>query len=237
MQLPLESMFIPYQDDATVLEAFVAYPDERKRPLVLLCHAWSGRDEFICAKAREMAELGYVGFALDMYGKGILGKSKTENASLKKPFVDNREMLQKRVLRAFEVARHLPYVDPQRIAVLGFGFGGICALDLVRSGADVKGAISVYGHLNPPPASLIKPSHAKLLILHGYQDPIVSQEEIKNFQEEVKDMDWQMNYYGNAMHAFATPSANDPEFGILYNPVAASRAEKAVHLFLKELFS
>ena len=128
---------ISYQDGNSDLEAFVAYPSIERRPLVILCHAWKGKDDFICDKAREVAQWGYVGFALDMYGKGILGKSKDENAALKRPFIENRNMLQKRVLKAFEVACSLPYVDVSRIAVLGYGFGGICALDLARTGADL----------------------------------------------------------------------------------------------------
>ena len=102
---------ISYQDDKTQLEAYVAYRSKEKFPLVILCHAWKGRDNFICEKAKEIARLGYVGFALDMYGKGVVGRSKEENAALKKPFIENREMLQKRVLKAFKIACQLPYVD------------------------------------------------------------------------------------------------------------------------------
>lgn len=120
----MHSTLIPYQDRQVVLEGFVAYPKEEKRPLVILCHAWQGRDEFICEKARLVAKQGYVGFALDMYGRGILGKSKEEKAALKKPFIQDRRFLHRRALKALETASHLPYVDAQRIAVVGFGFGG-----------------------------------------------------------------------------------------------------------------
>ena len=89
--------------------------------------------------------------ALDMYGKGVLGDSKEENAALKKPFIENRNLLQRRVLKAFEVATNLPYADAKKTAVVGYGFGGVCALDLARSGADLKGAVSIYGHFDPSP--------------------------------------------------------------------------------------
>lgn len=229
---------ISYQDDNSELEGFVAYPSLERRPLVILCHAWRGRDEFICSKAREVAQWGYVGFALDMYGKGILGKSKDENATLKRPFVENREMLQKRVMNAFEVACRLPYVNTSQIAVLGYGFGGICALDLARSGVNLKGAISVYGHFDPPPQSLIKQINAKILILHGYNDKIVPQEELDRFQREMNaaKVDWQTHIYGDTMHAFATPGVNDPASGLCYNSVAASRSWIAIKNFLKEIF-
>lgn len=230
---------IPYQDGDIDLEGFMAYPDEEKRPLVILCHAWKGRDDFICEKARMISEQGYVGFALDMYGRGVLGKSKEENAVLKKPFIQDRYLLQKRVLKGFEAASRLPYIDPKKIAVIGFGFGGICALDLARTGIDLKGIVSIYGHFDPPPSHLIKPISGKVLILHGYNDPVTPQIELIRFEKEMNaaKVDWQVHLYGNTMHAFATPEANNPDAGILYNPIAAARAWAATQDFLNEVFS
>jgi dienelactone hydrolase len=235
----MKETFVPYNDNGTHLEGFSAYPSEKKTPLVILCHAWKGRDEFICEKARSIADLGYVGFALDMYGKGILGTSKTENAALKKPFLDDRGLLQKRVLKAFEVSSQLPYVDSNRVAVVGFGFGGICALDLARAGVNLLGAISVYGHFEHPPLALTKPIKAKVLILHGYNDPVTPQQELHAFEKEMNDskVDWQTHLYGGTMHAFATPAAHDPTSGILYNPVAAKRSWQAIQTFLHEVFN
>mgnify|MGYP001306967787 CR=1 FL=1 len=229
---------IPYQDKGIELEGFVAYPSEEKRPVVILCHAWKGKDDFICEKAKAIAEWGYVGFALDMYGKGVLGKSKEENAALKKPFMENRQLLLNRVIRGFEMACSLPYVDSKCVAILGFGFGGVCALDLARSGADLKGAISIYGHFDPPPNFLMQSIKAKVLILHGYNDSISPQNELRSFELEMNKskIDWHAHVYGDAMHAFATPGANDPASGILYNPIAASRAWTAIHNFLDEIF-
>lgn len=235
----MQGLFIPYQDEQTHLEGFVAHQPGTKRPLVILCHAWKGKDDFICEKAREIANWGYVGFALDMYGKNVIGKTKEENAALKRPFIENRQLLQKRVIKAFNVAIALPYVDSDRVAILGLGFGGICALDLARSGVDLKGAISVYGHFDPPPVELIKPIRAKILVLHGYRDPVTSQEELRCFEKEMHSgkIDWQAHIYGNAMHAFATPGANDPDAGILYNPVAAKRAWITIQDFLAEVLA
>lgn len=230
---------ISYFDHQINLEAFVARPCAKKAPLVILCHAWRGRDEFICQKAEDIAQLGYVGFALDMYGKNILGNSIEENAALKRPFILNREVLQKRVLKAFHTAKNLPYVDSNFIAVLGFGFGGICALDLARSGVSLNGTISIYGHFDPPPPYLIKPIQGKVLIHHGYLDPIVPLDELHRFQKALtkEKIDWQTHLYGEAMHAFATPSANDPSAGILYHAPSAERAWFSTQLFLKEIFS
>lgn len=242
----MHTTVISYHDNGVELEGFVAFPEEKKHlleekkyPLVILCHAWRGRDEFICEKARLVAKFGYVGFALDMYGKGILGTSKEENIALKRPFIQDRYLLHKRIIKALEVGSHLPYVDSQKIAAVGFGFGGICALDLARSGADLKGTVIVYGHFDPPPTELIKPIQSKILVLHGYCDPVTSQEELRRFEEEMNKImtDWQIHIYGNAMHAFATPGANDPAAGILYNPVAADRAWIALKNFLAEVFA
>jgi dienelactone hydrolase len=234
----MHSTLIPYHDQETTLEGFVAYPgEEKKRPLVILCHTWGGRDEFICEKARLLAKLGYVGFALDMYGKGILGKSKAENAALKKPFIHDRRMLQRRVIKGMEAAAELPYTDSRRIAVMGFGFGGICALDLARSGADLRGAVSIYGHFDPPPSELVKAIRAKILVLHGYLDPIVPLDELARFEKEMSraKVDWQVHLFGNAMHAFATPGVSDTEAGLLYDPLAAKRAWSMAQSFLAEV--
>ncbi|MBI2743518.1 MAG: dienelactone hydrolase family protein [Chlamydiales bacterium] len=234
----MHSALVAYEDGGAALEGFAAYSSEEKRPLVLLCHGWRGRDEFICEKARALAEAGYASFALDMYGKGILGRSKEENASLKRPFLEDRALLQRRVLKALDVASRLPYVDSKRIAAVGFGFGGLCALDLARSGADIRGVVSFYGHFDPPPSQLIRPIRAKILILHGYNDPQVRLSELQLFEREMDDskIDWQVHLYGNTLHAFASPNVNVPESGLQYNPESAARAWSATINFLSEIF-
>jgi dienelactone hydrolase len=234
----IKTSAIPYRDQQVELEGFAAFPSSKEKlPLVILCHAWKGRDDFICEKATEIAKWGYAGFALDMYGKGIIGRSKEENAALKKPFIDDRQLLLRRVVKGFETAASLSSVDPQRVAVIGLGFGGICALDLARSGANLKGAVSIYGHFFPPPIHKKAPIKAKILALQGSDDPFVSQEELKAFEEEMNDagVDWQLHIFGKTMHAFATPSANDPASGILYNPLSAKRTWQMVRAFLEEV--
>ena len=232
-----ESRCVPYFDGAAELEGYAAYPTGARRPLVILCHAWRGRDDFICEKVNRIAELDYVGFALDVYGKGILGKSKEENARLKRPFVENRSLLQKRLLKGIEVARSLPIADASRIAVIGFGFGGMCALDIARSGISLKGVVSIYGHFDPPREGIIHPITSKVLILHGYRDPISPMLELSAFQKEMDGdrVDWQAHLYGQACHAFATPSAQDEASGILFDAVSAKRAWQSVEMFLKEI--
>ena len=109
---------IPYADEGLLFEGFAVYPTKKKQHVIILCHAWKGRDEFICEKTRLIASLGYIGFAIDMYGKGVLGTSKEECAALKKSFLKDRKLLQKRILKGFKVAKNLPYVDSNQIAVV-----------------------------------------------------------------------------------------------------------------------
>lgn len=227
----------PYSDDTTLLEAFIAHHGNEKRPLVILSHAWSGRDRFIEEKAQQVAEWGYVGFALDMYGKGILGKSKEANAALKKPFLEDRRLLQRRLLKAWDVATKLPYVDQTKVAVVGFGFGGLCALDLARCGVDLKGAVSVYGHFDHPPKEISKPIRGKVLILHGFNDPIVKVDELKSLDQELQGVDWRAELYGHTLHAFMNPAVNNPRAGLQYHPGSAEQAWNSIGNFLNELFS
>jgi dienelactone hydrolase len=229
---------IPYADGSTFLEGFAAYTIPEKRPAVILCHAWSGRDLYVCEKAEMMARWGYFGFALDMYGKGVLGKSKEENAGLKKPFLEDRALLQRRLLRAFETVGSLPHVDPNKIAAVGFGFGGLCALDFARSGAALRGVVSIYGHFDRLPPHLMKPIQAKILVLHGYDDPIVKQDELRSFAEEMTEakVDWQAHVYSNTQHAFMNPAIDDPKAGLSFHPVSSQRAWHAIQGFLEEIF-
>lgn len=231
---------IAYEDQGALLEGFLTYDShwKEKRPAVILCHAWRGRDDFVCEKAEEMTRWGYAGFALDMYGKGILGNSKEENSALMNPFIEDRKLLQRRLWAALDTVKRMSMVDPSRIAAIGFCFGGLCALDFARSGADLRGAISVHGLLSGPGKSRVKSIKAKILALHGHDDPMVPPEQVAEFEQEMTaaKADWQIHIYGGTMHAFTHPAANDPDFGTVYNPVAAKRAWQSIQNFLQEIF-
>jgi dienelactone hydrolase len=135
------------------------------------------------------------------------------------------------------VARSLPCSDASRIAVIGFGFGGMCALDIARSGVALNGVVSIYGHFDAPKDYTIQPIKAKVLILQGYHDPIVPMHELIAFQNKMdqEKVDWQAHVYGKACHAFATPLARDEASGILYDAASAKRALKAAENFLEEV--
>lgn len=238
----MQTQLVTYEDQGTVLEGFMAFdPDiSGPRPAVILCHAWRGRDDFVCEKAVEIASQGYATFALDIYGKGKLGTNKDENTALMMPFINNRLLLRSRLLAAFKTFKEQPIVDSDKIATIGFCFGGLCALDFARSGADLRGAISVHGMLNKPSNQVKCESiKAKILALHGNDDPLVPPEIVSIFEQEMTDAkaDWQIHIYGGTMHAFTNPMAKDPDFGTVYNPLSAKRAWLSVRNFLAECFA
>lgn len=230
-----------YRDGDATLEAFIARDPSRSgpRPVVLVAHAWGGRDDFACAKAQSLAELGYVGFALDMYGQGVRGGSREENAELMAPFMTSRPVLQRRMQAALQAARGLDGVDPDRVAAIGFCFGGLCVLDLARIGADLRGVVSFHGLLQPPGNTVGNSIRSKVLVLHGYDDPMAPPESVTALAEEMSSggADWQIHAYGNTLHAFTNPQAHDREFGTVYDAVADHRSWRAAREFLHEVLA
>ena len=236
----LNTQKINYQDGSVTLEGYYANNQNKtnKKPAILVFHDWTGKNAFACQKADKLAELGYVGFAVDMFGNGKTGKTKEEKASLIQPFLHDRLVLQKRILAAFETVKQLEGVDSSKIGAIGFCFGGLCALDLARSGADVKAVVSFHGLLFAPDNLPKKPIKANVLALHGFDDTMVTPDKITAFGEEMTQakVNWQMDIYGNTMHAFTNPEANDPDFGTVYNQQADKRSWVAMQSFLKEVF-
>lgn len=232
---------IDYQDGDTTLEGYLAYTGDTDtaRPAVLVAHDWSGRREFACKAAERVAAMGYVGFALDMYGKGVFGKDGDieGNGTLMSPFANDRALLRRRITAALQAVRDLPYVDASKVAAMGYCFGGMCVLELARSGADVRGVISIHGIFAPGNVANETIS-AKVLCLHGHDDPMVPPEQVLAFEQEMTNanVDWQVHVYGGTMHAFTNPVANNPGFGTVYKELAANRAYQSIANFLLEIF-
>jgi dienelactone hydrolase len=238
--MAIVSNTVTYLDGDVVLEAFFAFDEafSGRRPTVLINHTWAGRDEFVAEKAKKLASLGYVGFAVDMYGKGVLGTSPEQNMKLMQPFMADRAMLQQRMNAALAAVRLMPWVDDSNIAAIGFCFGGLCSLDLARTSADIKGVVSFHGLLTAPDNTLGNTIKAKILALHGHDDPMVPPEQVLAFEQEMTEAgaDWQLHSYGNTMHGFTNPLANDPAFGAVYKADADRRSWMAMRNFLTEIF-
>ena len=238
--MSLQHRLIEYGDGESVLEGRLAWDDDfaGPRPGVLVSHAWSGRSAYEDGKADALARLGYVAFALDLYGKGVRGASPDENAALMKPFLDNRAMLQRRLIRSLDTLRVQPEVHADRVAAVGFCFGGLCVLDIARSGAELAGVVSFHGLLASPGNTDGNQAKARVLVLHGWDDPMATPDAVLSFAAEMTALgaDWQLHAYGNTQHAFTNPAANDPERGTVYDEVADRRSWQAMSNFLNEIF-
>jgi len=229
---------IEYRDGETLLEGFFCYDESQPgpRPAVILNHTWAGRDEFVERKARRLAWSGYACFALDNYGKGKRGTTPDECAALMNPLMNDRALLRKRLLAGLTAVQGLPVVDRKRIAVMGFCFGGLCALDFARADADVRGVISFHGMLKS--SGLTEPKiRARVLMLHGYDDPLAPPEDVFTVAREFSaaGADWQLHAHGNTVHAFTNPQANNREGGMQYDEAADRRSWHALEEFLGEV--
>ncbi|MDX1403865.1 MAG: dienelactone hydrolase family protein [Woeseiaceae bacterium] len=237
--MAIQERLVEYKDGEILLEAYMAWEESANaRPGVLISHAWGGRGELEENKAAQLAELGYVGFALDLYGKGVKGSNPEQNRALMQPLLDDREMLQRRMKLALENLRRQKEVDDDRIAAMGFCFGGLCVLDLARTGADIRGAASFHGLFSAPGNTAGNTITAKILVMHGWDDPMATPDQVLSLAEELTSMgaDWQIHAYGNTLHAFTNPAANDREHGTVYDADADRRSWQSLQLFLAEIF-
>jgi dienelactone hydrolase len=237
---PLHSGRHDFTDGAQTLRGYIAAPSSEwkgPRPVVLVAHAWQGQCEFAREKAHMLADLGYVGFALDVYGDGRLGSSPEENSALMTPWIQDRAALRRRLLAAVTAARALPGVDADRVGVIGFCFGGLCAFDLARANAPgLRAAIGFHGLFMPPNLGAQDAIHAKVLALHGYDDPMAKPDAMVGFADEMTraHADWQVVAYGATGHAFTNPHAHDHANGLFYREVIANRAFGAMRALLAE---
>lgn len=228
-----------YHHGEQELHGYLAYNDEidEPQPAVLVVHDWSGRNTFACNKAEMLAKMGYLGFAVDMYGQGRVAETNDEKMALMQPLAGDRRWLRERIQAAFDAVTALPEVDSNRVAAIGFCFGGLCVLDLARSGADLKGVVSFHGLLDKPDDLKNNPIQAKILALHGYDDPMVPPHVVNAFCEEMTkaQVDWQVHQYGRTQHAFTNPDAHDETLGTIYNPLAEKRAMESMRNFFAEI--
>lgn len=209
-----------------------------RRPAVLIAHAFGGQGAFDTAKAEELARMGYVGIAIDVYGQGIRASGSDEAWVLMGALDKDRALLRDRLLASLDAAIEHPMVDQQRIAAIGFCFGGKCVLDLARSGANVRGVASFHG-LYDSPAGLSEPEiGSKILVFHGWDDPLAPPQSVQDLATELtrRGADWQVHAFGDTAHSFTNPRAQAPEQGTVYNALSDRRAWAHLSQYLRELF-
>lgn len=207
-------------------------------PGVLISHTIRGRTPFEESKAVALAEKGYVGFALDVYGKAEIGSGDENGRANMNALLSDRIELQRRLLLSLATMSQQTEVDASKQAAIGYCFGGLSVLDLARIGADVAGVVSFHGLFGAPGNTENNTVSAKVLALHGWDDPMATPESVVSFADEMTRMgaDWQLHGYGNTTHAFTNPAANDIEKGTVYHADADRRSWLAMQNFLTELF-
>lgn len=232
---------IDYDHAGTQLSGTLVYEDtvKEKRPGILVVHDWMGHGPFSIEKARQLASLGYVAFAVDMYGKGIYSKDAQEAAGRAGKLKADRPLLRSRIQAALEVLKSQPQVDTSKTGAIGFCFGGTTSLELARSGADVQAVVSFHGGLVTPLLAQPGKVKAKLLVLHGADDPFVPPAEVADFEKEMKEAkcNWELVSYGNTVHSFTNRAAGtDNSKGVAFNEQANQRSMLAMKNFFQEVF-
>lgn len=210
-----------------------------RRPLVLVFPTFVGRSPADLDVGRKLLDLGYRSLACDLYGEGRSGSTREDCSALMRPLMEDRAELRRRVAAWLDAGLAEAGADPMRTAAIGFCFGGLCALDLARSGAQLAGVASFHGLFQPTGIDDGAPIRAKVVAFHGWDDPMVPPAAVAALCAELTraGADWQIHAYGGTMHGFTNPNAASPDLGVLYNEAAANRSWTALSNFLGEIFA
>lgn len=236
--MAVRTRHLDYSIDGLTFDGAVSSEQTRtdERPGVLVLHGWEGRSAGQEAIAERIASLGYVGIAGDVFGGGQRGDVGGDNSALIEPFLNDRSLLRDRLLGVLRFARSLPEVDADRIAAIGFCFGGLCVLDLARSGADLRAVASFHGVLSRPEGMPVVPISASCAVFHGWEDPLAPPSDVVALAAELTEAgaDWQLHAFGHAMHAFMAAGVDQPERGLRFDETAARRAWAGLERLLAE---
>lgn len=238
----IKTEIIEYKDGDTPLQGYLVYDDalEGKRPGIVVAHEWWGLNDYAKHRAEMLAGLGYVAFALDMYGDDKITAHAKEASGWMKQITDNVDGWQRRALLGLDVLKGNERVDAEKIAAVGYCFGGATVMQLAYSGADLDGVVSFHGSLPPATEEQQQRIKAPILVAHGEADGFIPAERIVAFKAalDASGTDWQMVTYGGARHAFTNPGAG--EYGIdnlKYDPKADARSWALMQSFLDETFA
>ena len=238
--MAIQQRAIELEDSGQQFEGLLVWEgsDDQPRPGVLIAPTIRGRTEFEEDKAGSLALLGYAALVIDLYGKETRGLDIGQYRAFMDDLRADRPKLQRRLVNWVDTGRQQAEIDAHKIAAMGFCFGGLCVLDIARSGADIAGVVSFHGIFDPPPNTADKQINAKVLALHGWEDPLATPEQVAALASELTSMgaDWQIHAYGNTLHAFTNPDANDKSAGTVYNASANRRSWAAMQNFFAELF-
>lgn len=226
-----------YYDGQTVLHGYVSKPKQDVvAPIVIIVHQWTGLSDYEKMRADMLAKMGYVAFALDIYGDEMPASGQRNQLAGK--YKGDRNLFRQRLLAGFSEARKIPGANPAKIAAIGYCFGGTGVLELARAGADVRGVVSFHGgldSLNKADGANIK---GRVLVCHGADDPTISEDQMKAFTSEMKDnkVKWELISYGGAVHSFTDPKAVPGNATAAYNATADKRSWQSMTDFLREIF-
>jgi dienelactone hydrolase len=234
---------VEYKDGETVLEGFVAYDKSKvkgkKAPGVVVIHNWMGVGDYVKMRAEQLADMGYVAFVADVYGKAVRPQNvKEASAEAGKYKSGDRKILRSRLQAAYDELLKNKNVNTEKISASGYCFGGTAALEMARMGLPLKGVISFHGGLSAASPEDAKKMTAKVLVLHGAIDPYVPAAEVDQFQKELDaaKVDYQFVAYSGAVHAFTEKEAgSDITKGAAYNEAADKRSFLAAKNFLEEV--
>lgn len=238
---------VPYEQNGVQLQGYLAYDDEKvtpgKTPGVLVIHEWWGLNSYAKTRAEDIAKLGYVAFAADMYGTGITTEDPKKAGELAGPFY-GKPLMAERAAAGLDQLKKVPAVDATKLGAIGFCFGGSTAQALAYSGAPLVGIVSFHGSPVNAPESNATPIKTHFLLLNGAIDPMVTPEARATLEKslEAAKIDYQSIDYAGALHAFTNPGADKlaSEHGLTgkigYNAVAAERSWKQMEIFFADLF-
>ncbi|HEY6563825.1 MAG TPA: dienelactone hydrolase family protein, partial [Pirellulaceae bacterium] len=218
---------------------FLAWDDamDGRRPGVLVVHEWWGLNDYARDRARQLAEMGYVAFAADMYGEGKIAEHPQEAGAMASQVRENVDAWRRRGLAALEQLAQDPHCDKSRLAAIGYCFGGTTALQLAFAGADLDAVVTFHGALVVPTNEETSRVKGTILVCHGARDDFIPESTIQEFRQalDAGKVDWSMSYYGGAQHSFSVKSADGRGVpGLAYDPRADARSWRAMRSLFEE---
>ena len=232
---------VSYKDGDVELKGYLFWDDAftGKRPGVLVVHEWWGLNDYAKLRAEMLAEVGYVALAADMYGGGRMTRDPGEAKQWKKQVSDDIGLWQRRVNLALKQLATHPNVESEKLAAIGYSFGGSSVMQLAYSGADLDGVVSFYGSLPPATPEQAAKIKARVLVAHGDADSFIPAERIQAFKKALSGagVDWEMDIYGGAHHGFSNPYADGYGIdGLAYEELSDRRSWLRMLAFFEELF-